>query len=80
MTALQRIEEAEKYLPYTSEIECDRYRVIVQNQHHSDLDMVLHLNDTPNIYDFPFYEVEFRKQYVSGIVVGWEFVGIVNGI
>lgn len=80
MTATEIIEEAWKQLPFTSDVEMDRYMVTVQKKHLFDIDFIMLANDTPTIYDQPFYIVEFQKQYVEGIVIGWEFVQFIDGM
>lgn len=71
------IEKARAVLPLTSEVEHDRIRVLVKNDNiNVELDSQL---DAPTRYCVDYYEVEFRKQIVEGIIIGWEFVGLVNG-
>jgi hypothetical protein len=72
------IEKAREQLPLTSEFENDIIRVLVNNWQ-IDFDISSQL-DAPTEYDKPYHEVEFRKQYVDGIVIGWEFVALVNGV
>ena len=77
MVLCEIIEKAREQLPFTSDFESDRIRVIVIKDLNIDLESQL---DAPIGYDKPCYEVDFRKQYVNGIIIGWEFVGLANGI
>lgn len=71
------IEKAREQLPFTSDFENDRIRVVVMKDFDIDFESQL---DAPTQYDDPCYEVEFRKEYVDGIIIGWEFVALVNGV
>lgn len=78
MTLEQIIKKAREDLPYTSDFEMPEIRIPVQNFNPS-----LSSSESlpvPTEYDRPFYVVLFRKQFISHIVVGWEFVELVNGI
>jgi hypothetical protein len=75
MTLEQIIEKAREDLPYASDFEMPDIRIPVQNF----IPLVEPLT-APTEYDRPVYIVHFRKQYISHIVVGWEFVELVNGI
>ena len=76
MTAAQIIEVALQMLPYTSEFDHDVIRVPVSNNYHFELETSLLFIDDADAFDRPFYEVEFRKQYIKGVAIGWEFVNI----
>lgn len=73
MTTAQIVEAARKKLPYTSEFEHEVIRIPVRN---TNLETNLLQPDVPTAYKKPFYEVEFKKQYISKIAIGWEFVKI----
>ena len=73
MTTAQIIEAARKKLPYTSEFDHDIIRVPVKN---TDIETSLLQPAAVAGYEKPFYEVEFKKQYIKSIAVGWEFVKI----
>jgi hypothetical protein len=76
MTTIQIIETAREMLPYTSEFEHNVIRVPVGNPKPYDTDATgLPLNYRI-LAGKPFYEVEFRKQYIKNIAIGWEFVNI----
>ncbi len=68
------IEKARELLPFTSDFENDKIRVILMKDLNIDLESQL---DAPTCYDSAYHEVEFRKQYVNGIIIGWEFVGLI---
>ena len=76
MTAAQIIEAARRMLPYTSEFDHDVIRVPVSNKHRLEIETSLLQTDDPTIFDKRFYEVEFRKQYIKEVAIGWEFVNI----
>jgi len=73
MTTAQIIDAARKKLPYTSEFDHDIIRVPVKN---TDIETGLLQPAAIADYKKPFYEVEFKKQYIKNIAVGWEFVKI----
>lgn len=68
------IEKASERLSFTSEIEHEKYRVVLYNGE-IDIDLSIRL-DTPTQYNKPYLEVEFKKQYVNGIAIGWQLVEI----
>ena len=75
MTNTQIIETEWDLLPYTSEFEHDVIRMPVRNKNPADIEPLL--RGSKNITGTrPFYEVEFRKQYIKSVAVGWEFVSI----
>lgn len=73
MTAVQIIEAARRKLPYLAEFEHDVIRVPVSDK---DIASSLLQNDEYSTYENHFYEVEFRKEYIKSVAVGWEFVKI----
>ena len=73
MTAVQIIEAARQKLPYLSEFEHEVIRVPVSNTDTAASQLSTGVFTT---YEKPFYEVEFKKQYIKNIAIGWEFVKI----
>jgi len=76
MIAVQIIEVARQMLPYTSEFDHDVIRVPVSNKHLLETEASLLQPDDSITFDKRFYEVEFRKQYIKEVAIGWEFVNI----
>lgn len=76
MTAAQIIEVAQQMLPYTSEFDHDVIRVPVINKHRFGIETSLQQPDNSIALDKRFYEVEFRKQYIGNVAIGWNFVNI----
>jgi len=76
MTTAQIIEAAQQMLPYTSEFDHDVIRVPVSTIHRFEIETSLLQPDESMIIQKRFYEVEFRKQYIKGVAIGWEFVKI----
>ena len=76
MTNAQIIEAAREMLPYTSEFDHDVIRVPVSTSHRFEIETSLLQSDDIIAFHKRFYEVEFRKQYIKGVAIGWEFVKI----
>jgi hypothetical protein len=76
MTTAQIIEAAREMLPYTSEFDHDVIRVPVSTRHRFEIETSLLQSDDALVLHKRFYEVEFRKQYIRGIAIGWEFVKV----
>ena len=70
------IEKAKEQLPFANGYKNDKIRVPVKNWEVLIDDQAI----APTEFDKPYYIIQFRKQYVSGIIVGWEFDTLVNGI
>jgi hypothetical protein len=76
MTTAQIIEVAREMLPYTSEFDHDVIRVPVSIKHRFEIETSLLQSDDAIAFYKRFYEVEFRKQYIRGVAIGWEFVKV----
>jgi hypothetical protein len=76
MTTAQIIEAARQMLPYTSEFDHDVIRVPVSTKHRFEIETSLLQPDDAVAFHKRFYEVEFRKQYIKNVAIGWEFVNI----
>lgn len=72
------IKKAKEQLPFANGYKNDRIRVPVLD---SEIDPTMDgLLDAPTEYDKSCHIVEFRKQYVNSIIIGWEFVALINGV
>jgi len=76
MTKIQIIEAARQMLPYTAEFDHDVIRVPVRNKYPFQIELSLQQPDNDTTFHKSFYEVEFKKQYVKNVAIGWEFVNI----
>lgn len=77
MTTTEIIKKAREALPYVCETDQPVYRVAIVNENSFDLTLSMLNTTTPNNIIKHHYVVEFRKQFIGGVVIGWEFVGIV---
>ena len=76
MTTTQIIEAAREMLPYTSEFDHDVIRVPVSIKRRFEIETRLLQQDDSIAFHKRFYEIEFRKQYIKSVAIGWEFVKI----
>ncbi len=76
MTTAQIIAAAREMLPYTSEFDHDVIRVPVSIKHRFEIETSFLQPDDSIAFHKRFCEVEFRKQYIRDVAIGWEFVKI----
>ena len=75
MTATEIIDKARKQLPDPVNYRLTEMEIPIENENAASLQFEYPI-DAPTMYDKPFYHVRFRKQFISGMVVGWEFEGL----
>jgi hypothetical protein len=76
MSKEEIIKKAEKNLPYVSEVNCNYYVIPVENMDYSFFG--INSNEPSPLNKSLYFAVRFRKQILSGVVIGWEFDAIEN--